>query len=246
MSTVPRPSRVAQPPAIQARPLTLVTDDWTLVVPPEAMTMEGFREWATADDFPERMRVSYLNGEIILDMSNEEINAHVGVKTELNGVLGPLVKRERLGRYFSDGVLLTNVSAEVANNPDALFLSKDTLDSARAKLIPKKGAEHLYRELEGTPDWVLEVVSEGSLTKDRVRLRAAYHKAGIPEYWLIDARHEAKLDFQILMRRKAGYVAATADRDGWRRSKVFGRSFRLERVLDEFGLWEYTLHVREG
>lgn len=227
-----------------AQTLTLITDDRTLTVPPEARTMAGFRDWAIGNDFPEDVRVTFLEGEIILDISNEEINTHVAVKSEINSVLGTLVKQTRLGKYYGSGVLLTNVSAEVANNPDALFLSKDTLESAHARLIPKKGAEHLYRELEGTPDWVLEVVSESSVTKDRVRLRDAYHRAGIPEYWLIDARDDKHLSFQILIRRKDRYVAAT-NHDGWQRSKVFERAFRLERVLDEFGLWEYTLHVRE-
>src|SRR4051794_12223011 len=246
MSTVPRPVRSTEAPIVRAFPLTLVTNDWTLVVPPEAMTMEGFREWATRDDFPERVRVTYLRGEIILDMSNEELNAHVAVKTEITGVLGPLAKRERLGRFYSDGVLRTNVPAGVSTNPDSLFLSKDTLDSARARLVPKKGAEHLYRELEGTPDWVLEVISDSSVTKDKTRLREAYHRAGIPEYWLIDARDDERLSFQILIRRKNGYVASPPDRDGWHRSKVFNRPFRLDRVLDDYGLWEYTLHAREG
>jgi Uma2 family endonuclease len=135
------------------------------------------------------------------------------------------------------------VAAEVSNNPDALFIGKEALESARARHVPRKGAEHPYRELEGTPDWVLEVVSDGSVTKDTVRLRAAYHRAGIPEYWLVDARKE-ELSFQVLLRRKNGYVAAP-NRDGWQRSRVFARSFRLERILDEFGLWEYTLHARE-
>ena len=49
--------------------------------------------------------------------------------------------------------------------------------------------------------------------------------------------------FTILLRRKNGYAAAPV-KDGWQRSKVFGRSFRLTRQRDEFGLWEYTLEVR--
>ncbi len=110
-------------------------------------------------------------------------------------------------------------------------------------MVPRKGAEHLYRELEEVPDWGLEIVSDHSVRKDTVFLREAYHRAGVPEYWLIDARGEDQ-SFQILLRRKTGY-AASPIRDGWQRSKVFERSFRLERVLDEFGLWEYTLHVHE-
>jgi hypothetical protein len=34
-------------------------------------------------------------------------------------------------------------------------------------------------------------------------------------------------------------------KDGWQRSRVFGRSFKMERVLNEFGLWDYTLQVSE-
>jgi hypothetical protein len=43
---------------------------------------------------------------------------------------------------------------------------------------------------------------------------------------------------------RCGYVAAPK-RDGWQRSKAFGRSFHLERSLDDFGLWNYKLHIRE-
>jgi Uma2 family endonuclease len=243
MSTVPRPVRRSEKPAAQAGALTVVTDRFSLVIPPEAHTMEGFREWATDDNFPERVRVTFLQGEIILDMSNEEINAHVAVKTEMVRALDGLVREQRLGKFYGDGVLLTNVAAEVSNNPDALFLSRETLETARARHVPQRGAEHLYRELEGTPDWLLEAISDSSVQKDTVRLRDAYHRASIPEYWLVDARGE-ELSFQILLRRKNGYAAAPV-KDGWQRSKVFARSFRLERVLDDFGLWEYTLHVRE-
>jgi Uma2 family endonuclease len=89
---------------------------------------------------------------------------------------------------------------------------------------------------------VLEVLSDSSVVKDTRQLREAYHRAGIPEYWLVDARDE-DINFQILYRRKRGYAAAPV-RDGWQASRVFGRSFRLGRQRDEFGLWEYTLEVR--
>ena len=34
------------------------------------------------------------------------------------------------------------------------------------------------------------------------------------------------------------------DRSDRLAARVFGRSFRLERHLDDLGLWEYTLHVQ--
>ena len=244
MSTVPRPvRRPAARPSQAAGPLILVTNDWTLSVPASAHTMEGFRDWATADDFPEKVKVTFLDGEVTIDMSNEEVNAHVLVKGELYRSLGDLVRRLRVGKFFPAGMLVTNATAGVSNNPDATFVSRASLDSGRARPIPRKGAEHLYRELEGTPDWVAEIVSDGSVQKDTVGLRQAYHRAGIPEFWLIDARGE-DLSFQVLLHRKSGYAAAPS-RDGWQRSRVFGRSFRFLRTLDNFGLWEYTLEVRE-
>ncbi len=243
MSTVPRPARSRSKPATRSGELTLITDDFQLVVPPDVRTLEGFRAWATDDEFPERVRVTFVDGEVTLDMSNEEINTHVGLKTRIISTLDFLVDQHKLGKFYGDGLLLVNVEGNVSNNPDAVFLSRESIDSRRVRLVPRKGAEHLYRELEGTPDWVLEVVSDGSVRKDTVRLREAYHRAGIPEYWLVDGRKD-ELSFQILQHRKNGYVVAPR-RDGWQRSKVFARSFRLERSLDEFGLWEYRLHVRD-
>lgn len=69
-----------------------------------------------------------------------------------------------------------------------------------------------------------------------------YHRAGINEYWLIDARGE-EISFQILDWRKKGYVAATK-RDGWQFSLVFKYWFRLTRQRGNLGLWEKALHMK--
>ncbi len=206
------------------------------------MTLAGFRDWATSPDFPEHVRAAFIDGEVYIDMSNEDLEAHVAVKGEVYAVLAPIVRAERLGKLYADGALVSNEPAHVSNNPDASFLSRDTLRSGRARLVPREGQPGHYREIEGTPDWVLEVISDSSVQKDTERLRTAYHAAGISEYWLIDARGE-DIVFTILHWRKTGYAAAPA-KDGWQHSKVFGRSFRLVRQRDEFGLWEYTLEVK--
>jgi Uma2 family endonuclease len=211
-------------------------------IPTRALTLQGFREWATSDDFPEHVRVAFIDNEVYVDMSNEEWEAHVGVKTEVYAVLAPLVRQEKLGKFYADGGLLTNEAAGVSNNPDACFCSRESLRSARVRVVARKGQPGRLQDLVGTPDWVLEVISDSSVGKDTEQLRKAYHKAGIPEYWLIDARGD-EIQFTILIHRKAGYVAAGV-KDGWQRSKAFGRDFRFTRQQDEFGLWEYTLAVR--
>ena len=53
----------------------------------------------------------------------------------------------------------------------------------------------------------------GTVQKDTKRLREAYHRAGVPEYWLVDARGQ-EIVFQILIWQKEDYVAADKQR-GW-------------------------------
>jgi Uma2 family endonuclease len=211
-------------------------------IPTSALTLAGFRAWATSDDFPQHIRAAFINGEIFIEMSNEEMETHVAVKTEVSRVLSTLVRELKLGKFYVDGVLISNEGASLSNNPDACFFRHESIQSGRIRLIPRQGEQGQYVEAEGAPDWVLEVVSQSSVTKDTEQLRRAYHRTGIPEYWLIDARG-ADITFQVLNHRKNGY-AATPARHGWLRSQVFDRAFRLERQHDVSGLWEYTLHVQ--
>ena len=89
---------------------------------------------------------------------------------------------------------------------------------------------------------MLEIISRGSVKKDRVTLRQAYWEAGVREYWLVDARKEP-LSFDILRHTAKGYKAARKQ-DGWVKSSVFGKAFRLTQEPDALGHPEYTLAVR--
>jgi Uma2 family endonuclease len=140
-------------------------------------------------------------------------------------------------------VLVTNEPAGVSNNPDGTFVTWETLDAGRARLIPRKNRQGQFIEIEGTTDWLLEVVRDGSARKDLVQLRRAYHRAEVPEYWLIDARGE-EIDFQIHLRRSKKYVAGPS-KDGWHWSPLFRRWFRMTRTVDRAGMWRYRLDVKE-
>ena len=96
--------------------------------------------------------------------------------------------------------------------------------------------------MEGSPDMVLEVISDSSTRKDLVVLRQAYWEAGVREYWLVDARR-GPLKFDILRRTAKGY-AATRKQDGWLKSAVFGKAFRLAQRRNARGHPEFTLEVR--
>jgi Uma2 family endonuclease len=209
-------------------------------IPSGISDLRAFRRWAHSDEFPETGRICFLDGRVWLDMSKEQVFTHNQLKQEFNLVIGGLVKAESLGRFFPDGVLLTNDRAQLACQPDGTFVTRRSLKSGRVRLVEaEKGG---YLELEGTPDMVLEVVSASSVEKDRDVLPELYWRAGIPEYWLVDGRGD-DLEFQIFRRDSGGYTAVRKQ-GGWLKSRVFGRSFRLSRKLDDAGNPEYSLAVR--
>src|SRR5438270_6041475 len=101
VSTPPPPSQLSTLSLHDALPISLI-------VPASAFTLAGFRAWATADDFPERVRVTFIDGEVFLDMSNEEDEK----STRLNSTnsqapyaLNCLIKNRK---FYGDGVLLSN------------------------------------------------------------------------------------------------------------------------------------------
>lgn len=210
--------------------------------PPEPHTLETFRSWILSDAVPEKLRASYLNGRITVDMSKEEILTHAEVKTAIAGTMFELVKSMDFGKLYINGVLLTNIEADVSNNPDMVAFSWASLESSKVRF--NSTSKDRAMEIEGSPDWVLEIVSRGSVVKDTRDLRHAYHRAGIREYWLVDARG-AEIDFRILHWRKGGYASASSG-DGWLRSRVFPFYFRLTRKRDRRGGWSYVLASKAG
>lgn len=208
-------------------------------IPRSAHTLAGFRAWVLSDEFPEKLKATFIDGEVFLDMSKEEIRTHAAVKTAVAVRLGSLIEELDFGDLYINGVLIVNVPAKVSNNPDMVAISWDALESGRVRYVTKDDRE---MEIVGSPDWVLEIVSDSSVAKDTRLLRKAYHRAGIREYWVIDARSD-NLQFEILVWTKSGYGAAVAKSD-WLASRVFGRSFRLTRSRDRRGAWKYILRVR--
>ncbi|MFO0967716.1 MAG: Uma2 family endonuclease [Gemmataceae bacterium] len=212
-----------------------------LVIPRGATTLAGFRAWSQADDFPREGVITFLNGEIWLDMSPERLLSHNRIKTEETRILATLAVSDNLGDFYSDRTRLVNKGADLSTEPDGLFVTWATLQSGKVRLVPTKDGQD-FIELEGTPDWVSEIISPSSEKKDADKLLHAYHKAEIPEYWLIDARR-SHIDFQPLVWRPAGYepVAAKA---GWYASPVFGKAFRWRRHKNVIGQWAYLLEMR--
>jgi len=211
-----------------------------ITVPNWVKDIGSFRRWTDSEDCPHEYRLGWLKGEVWIDMSKEQVFTHILVKTQITIVVGSLAVAEKLGMYLSDGLLLSNFAADISGNPDGTFLSYDTLRSDRVRLI--EGKRGGVTEIQGSPDMVLEVVSESSVQKDYELLRRAYWEADIREYWLVDAR-KAPAKFEILRHGARGYVAMRKQ-DDWVKSPVFGKSFRLTQRQNDLGHPEFTLAMQ--
>jgi hypothetical protein len=221
--------------------VTFIDESNQVSIPSWVTDLNSFRRWADSGDFPDTGRICYLRGEVWVDMSKEQIFSHLQVKTEYTVVLGGLVKAGKRGLYLTDGLLLSNADADISVKPDGTFISNDALETGRVRLV--EGAETGFVEAEGTPDMVLEIISESSVLKDTETLRKAYWEAGIPEYWLVDTRSEP-LSFEILKHTSRGY-SAVRKQAGWVKSAVFGKSFCLVRTANKLGHPEIILRVRD-
>jgi Uma2 family endonuclease len=176
-----------------------------------------------------------------VDPEMEQFFAHNQVKAEFTAVLRPLVRAAKLGRFATEGMLLSNPAARLSTIPDGFLVSYDSVRTGRLREIP--GKKNGCIEYEGAADMVLEVVSDSSEEKDLIDLPRLYWLAGVDEYWLVDARRE-DLRFEILKHGPKAYSPTRKQPGGWLKSNVFGRSFRLIREKDELGASIYSLEVK--
>jgi Uma2 family endonuclease len=223
-------------------PVDLIPASEAISVPAAARTHRGFDDWATSDAFPDGCRASWIRGEILIEMSPEEVESHNKLKTEVTRVMATVVKLGRLGEFYSDRTLISNDDADLSTEPDAMFVSKASIRSQRVTKVRNRDGR--YMSIMGSPDWVLELVSKSSVVKDTRLLKKAYEVAGVHEYWLIDARRN-DMSIQIFAQGQAGFQVVPVKRGRWK-SPLFGLEFHLYREKDEFGYWEYTLDYTDA
>ena len=214
-----------------------------LELPLDIRSYADFRKWAVSDEFPEVGRIDFVGGNIEVELSPEELYTHNAVKVQLIAVLANLAKVHGQGELFSR-VRLTSEPSNLSTEPDVVYFRYETLDSGVVKLVPKDDRHDEFIAIEGAPDMIAEIVSDGSVSKDTLRLPEAYFEAGVREYWLIDARKE-DLVFRIHGRGVSGFILQSEDAEGFQVSAVFGERFRLDRQRDRRGHWKYDLKTIE-
>lgn len=157
----------------------------TLIAPERRRTVRApmsYEEYLILPD--DGRRVEWVNGEGIHHQS--PIVAHQEIVIFLAILLSGYVRRLNLGLVLGGLFEVRLWPNGPAREPDVLFIGRERL------------AQLTERRFEGGPDLVVEVVSPGSVTIDRVDKFLGYEQANVSEYWIIDPRpHQQQADFYI-------------------------------------------------
>jgi Uma2 family endonuclease len=136
--------------------------------------VSGYR-WKTRDleRLPEEPFLSYeiIDGELIV--SRKPHLRHAAIIGKLCAQIYPPVGASGGLLLVEPGIVWSD-EAEDNVAPDLAIVLTDRLHLAAG------------RALAGTPNIVMEVVSEGSVEIDYIKKRALYARTGAQEYWIID------------------------------------------------------------
>lgn len=167
------------------------------------MSYDEWQSWYGSDD---RRRGEWVGGEVVPFMP--PLVSHAEIVDLLHDLIGLFVRRQRLGRGFSESIELWLPISQVARLPDIVFILNQHADRLTS------------HRLEGYADLVVEVVSADSVTRDRQQKFAEYQAAGIPEYWIADPRPRRQTLAMYALDAHGSYQEVPSDANGYFHSRV--------------------------
>ncbi len=137
---------------------------------------------ATAADLaalPEDARVEVVGGEIVQKAAPSF--EHGDAQGSLTALLKPPFQ------YGSGGPGGWWIGTEVEIELEAHEIYLPDVAGWRRERVPERPKG---RPIRVRPDWVAEVLSPTTAKRDLGPKLLAYHRGGVPHYWIIDAEHE--------------------------------------------------------
>jgi Uma2 family endonuclease len=187
--------------------MTAVERPTETVAAPEAspqrlrMTYEEYLAWASED-----IRTEWVKGEVIIHLPPKP--RHQDMLRFLGNLLDLFVNLFKLGKVLYSPVEMRLQAQGSSREPDLLFVANTHLE----RLTEDR--------LEGPADLVIEIISDDSVTRDRVDKFDEYEAACIPEYWIIDPRPTRQRANFYQLDERGHYQAAPIGADGLYHSKV--------------------------
>jgi Uma2 family endonuclease len=156
----------------------------------------------------DRSQYELLNGRVVMNPPAGYPHGEIGSNVQY--AIGGFVRARGLGRMFDSSQGFELDSGDTVE-PDHSFVSTERWASAPA---PVEG-----EYLRVTPDWVAEILSTRTASRDRGEKKAIYERNAVREYWLVDPRSRQVTVYVLRDGRfDAGSIHAEEDQV---RSEVF-------------------------
>lgn len=167
-------------------------------------------------DIDDDMKAEFINGEVIVHSPVKK--EHTDATGALYSLLKPFVYLAKLGYVGYEKVM----SAFTRNDyePDVVFFGTD-----KAAHFTKGQWKY------PPPDFVVEVLSEGTETRDRGVKFQDFEAHGVQEYWIIDPEEESVEQYLL---QNGAFKLHLKARQGTIESKVVkGFSINIRAIFDE-------------
>lgn len=139
------------------------------------MTYAEFRDMEIPDG--DTSIYELINGEIVKRASPN--SPHQEVSFKLSVILGAYNKKKKAGKFYAAPLDVYFDEETAGVQPDLLFVSKD-----RDFIIQENNG------IVGAPDLIIEIVSPGSVDKDRSIKKDVYERFAVREYWIVDPAYQ--------------------------------------------------------
>ena len=146
---------------------------------PNFAKFDDFVDWA----FAQEEEYEWVDGKVIT-MAPASYD-HEDLFSFLLTLLRLYVRKRKLGNVLGSRYLIHLPTIRRGREPDLLFFATERQALAKKNYF------------DGAPDLVVEIISPGSIKRDRDDKYEEYEAAGVREYWLIDPDH-LQADFYFL------------------------------------------------
>lgn len=133
-------------------------------------------------------RWELYEGKAVL-MSPAPSRAHQELLMDLSGQVWAFLRGHRCRAFFSP----FDVRLPMGNEPDAEVSTVVQPDL----VVVCDPAKLDHAGCRGAPDWVVEIASPSTASRDRVIKHDLYEKHGVREYWLLDPADGSVLVFRL-------------------------------------------------
>jgi len=154
----------------------------------EKRRRQDFREWVTPD-----IKAEFVNGEVLVHYPVKR--QHWKITDLLSSLLSVYTPTKKLGSVGTEKVMIALTRNDY--EPDLVFFSKEKSDAFTEDQV-----------LFPAPDFVVEILSKRTATKDKGVKKQDYAAHGIREYWIVDPERKHIEQYLLFLPHDKQYTPA--------------------------------------